>query len=49
MRQRLVTVIMDGIFAAGMSTVNAISRFGAYEPEEDVQLANWAEKHQEEN
>ena len=49
MKNRLVSVIMDGIFAVGMSTVNVISRFGAYEPEEDVQLAKWAEKQQEEN
>ena len=48
MRNRLVTAIMDGIFAVGMSTVNSISRLDAYEPEEDVQLAMWAEKHQEE-
>ena len=40
---------MDGIFAVGMSTVNAIFRYGSYEPEEDVQLAKWAEKHQEKN
>lgn len=49
MKNRLVTAIMDVIFAVGMSTVNSISRFDSYEPEEDVQLAKWAEKHQEEN
>lgn len=49
MKNRLVSVIMDGIFAVGMSTVNAISRYGSYEPEEDVQLAKWAEKHQKES
>lgn len=49
MKNRLVTAIMDGIFAVGMSTVNSISRYDTYEPEEDVQLAKWAEKQQKEN
>ena len=49
MKNRLVTAIMNGIFAVGMSTVNSISRFDSYEPEEDVQLAKWAEKQQDEN
>ena len=49
MKNRLVRAIMDGIFAVGMSTVNSISRFDSYEPEEDVQLAKWAEKQQKEN
>ena len=49
MKNRVLTSVLDGIFAIGMSTVNAISRLGAYEPEEDVQLAKWAEKQQKEN
>ena len=49
MKNHLVRAIMDGIFAVGMSTVNSISRFDSYEPEEDVQLAKWAEKQQKEN
>ena len=49
MKSRVLTSVLDGIFAIGMSTVNAISRLGAYEPEEDVQLAKWAEKQQKEN
>lgn len=49
MKNRLITAIMDGIFAVGMSTVDSISRYNSYEPEEDVQLAKWAEKHQKEN
>lgn len=49
MKSRVLTTILNGIFAVGMSTVNSISRYNSYEPEEDVQLAKWAEKHQEEN
>ena len=49
MKRRLLTNVLNGIFAVGMSTVDSISRYDAYEPEEDVQLAKWAEKHQEEN
>lgn len=49
MKKRVLASVLNGIFAAGMSTVNSISRFDYYEPEEDVQLAKWAEKQQEEN
>lgn len=41
---RLLELLLDRIYAVGMSTVNAISRTGTYEPEEDVELAEWAEK-----
>lgn len=49
MKNCVLTSVLNGIFAVGMSTVNSISRFDFYEPEEDVQLAKWAEKQQEEN
>lgn len=49
MKSRVLTSVLNGIFAVGMSTVDSISRFDTYEPEEDVQLAKWAEKHQKEN
>ncbi|MBD5506895.1 MAG: hypothetical protein HDR05_02270 [Lachnospiraceae bacterium] len=49
MKSRVLASVLNGIFAVGMSTVNSISRFDAYEPEEDVQLAKWAEKQQKEN
>lgn len=48
MKSHALTSVLDRIFAVGMSTVNTISRYDFYEPEEDVQLAKWAEKHQEE-
>ena len=47
MKNRLAKVILDGVFAVGMSTVNSISRFNSYEPEEDVELAKWAEQKSE--
>ena len=49
MKNRVLMSVLNGIFAVGMSTVNSISRYDTYEPEEDVQLAKWAEKHLEEN
>lgn len=44
MKERLLTLVLDGVFAVGMSTVDAISRYDAYEPEEDVALAEWAQE-----
>lgn len=47
MKNRLAKAILDGVFAVGMSTVNSISRYNSYEPEEDVELAKWAEQKRE--
>lgn len=44
MKKRVLASVLNGIFAVGMSTVNSISRFNSYEPEEDVELAKWAEQ-----
>ncbi|MDE5937588.1 MAG: accessory gene regulator B family protein [Lachnospiraceae bacterium] len=40
----VLKAVLNSIFTVGMSTTNAISRFDAYEPEEDVQLAKWVEQ-----
>ena len=44
---RVLKSVLNSIFTVGMSTANAISRFDAYEPEEDVQLAEWIAQKQE--
>lgn len=40
----ILELLLDRIYEVGMSTVNAISRADTYEPEEDVELAEWVEK-----
>lgn len=40
----LLTLVLKVIYFIGVSTVSAISRYCVYEPEEDVELAEWMEK-----
>ena len=40
----VLNILLNGIFEVGMTTVNSISRADTYEPEEDVELAEWVEK-----
>lgn len=41
----LLELLLDRIYAVGISTANAISRADTYEPEEDVELTEWVEKN----
>lgn len=43
----VLTTILDGVRAVGMSTVSAVTRFDLFEPAEDAELAKWVEEKNE--
>lgn len=42
----ILAIMLEQIFQVGMSTANAISRIGYYEPEEDIALMEMVNKQQ---
>lgn len=44
----VLTAVLDGVRAVGMSTVSAVTRLDLFEPEEDAELAKWVEEKRNE-
>lgn len=42
----LLTMILKAIYFVGESTASVISRFGVYEPEEDIILSEMMDSHE---